>query len=412
MQIQRSANAVLANNRRRRRPLLVGMVVSLIIACTTYITIFRVPSPPSLLSASPSNSQERLGRHLTFEPPRHSTSSNSSNIHPSSSVVQRAMVLDQQSTAPPSQPRVNGVILFLSGGRWDSYFHKECLPRLEAYFLRCHAREYPVRIFHEDMATAQQEAIRAIIPSARSTDFENVAYVWKTLPHGIREESLAQWMQAGTQRKFQGRGYRIMCRFWAGLVWRLPSMQSYDYYWRLDTDSILTGLPRVDPLQVMQQRGCDYGFNRLKGENPHVAVGLWDAFVAWAREEAVTYAENTTSPSNYKKMPRWFSRVENFAVDPQTRQFWAPMYYNNFELGSMRLKRHPLYNRWFDYVDGREPFGILRHRWGDAPLHTLGVMVVLAAEGWTACNFTKSDVGYRHAAMKPGPMVAQECRSS
>jgi hypothetical protein len=294
---------------------------------------------------------------------------------------------------------VNGVILFLAGGRWDSYFHKECLPRLEQYFLRCHAQDYPVHIFHENMAMAQQAAIRALIPSAKAVDFENVAALWKTLPKGVREDTLAEWMQSGLQRKFQGRGYRIMCRFWAGIVWRLPSLQRYEYYWRLDTDSILTGPPVVDPFVTMQQRKCDYGFNRLKGENPHVAVGLWETFQDWAKSTGSTKSA-------------WFQSVKRFATSPLTQQYWAPMYYNNFELGTMRLKRHKLYNDWFEHVDSKEPFGIFRHRWGDAPLHTLGVMAVVAAEGWHVCNFTKADVGYRHAAMRPGPILAIPCNAT
>lgn len=308
-------------------------------------------------------------------------------------------------TNPPrsaATAAVNGVILFLAGGRWDSYFHRECLPRLEKYFLACHPHQYPVRIFHELMAHAQQTTIRALIPSARAVVFEDVAHFWKSLPRGVREDTLVEWMQAGAQRKFQGRGYRIMCRFWAGLVWRLPSMHRYEYYWRLDTDSILTGPPAVDPFIVMQQRGCDYGFNRLKGENPHVAVGLWDSYQAWVRTLSLKKGAGHTPP-------RWFEDVQRFAVDPQTKQFWAPMYYNNFELGTMRLKRHRLYDAWFEYVDTMEPFGIFRHRWGDAPLHTLGVMTVLAAEGWSTCNFSKADVGYRHAATKPGPIFELSC---
>lgn len=320
------------------------------------------------------------------------------------------LVVRRRESAPEqvSTEEVNGVILFLAGGRWDSYFVRECLPRLELYFLACHKSVYPVHIFHENLPGHQRSLIRSKIPSARRTDFEDVSSIWKQLPKGVTEELLSHWMNSGLQRKFQGRGYRIMCRFWHGLVWRLESLKKYDYYWRLDTDSILTGPPKVDPFVAMKQRGCDYGFNRLKGENPHVAVGLWDAFLAWAKS-----AESGLQPDDWSPVyPRWLETVKTFAVDPATKAFWAPMYYNNFELGSMRLKQHPLYMSWFEFVDSKEPFGTFRYRWGDAPLHTLGVEAVLAAEEWTKCNFTKADVGYRHAAERPGPILALNCSST
>lgn len=361
-----------------RSQVVLVLFVSAVVVLTMYGAVFRQQLPDEVIPHA-STTVETVG---------------------GASLVTPTPLLLSATMSPPIQSsRINGVILFLAGGRWDAYFHKECLPRLEKYFLRCHEKEYPVHIFHENMASAQQAAIAALIPSARAVDFENVAAVWKTLPRGVREDTLAEWMQTGLQRKFQGRGYRIMCRFWAGIVWRLPSLHHYDYYWRLDTDSILTGPPLVDPFVTMQQRQCDYGFNRLKGENPHVAVGLWETFHDWAKSTGSTKSE-------------WFQSVKRFAVSPVNQQYWAPMYYNNFELGSMRLKRHKLYDDWFEFVDSKEPFGIFRHRWGDAPLHTLGVMAVIAAEKWHVCNFSKADVGYRHAATKPGPIVEISCNST
>lgn len=315
--------------------------------------------------------------------------------------------IDHQEMSLPSE---EDVILFLAGGRWDAYFVRECLPRLELYFLACYKRVYPVHIFHESLPMAQRSLIASKVPSAKRTDFEDVSAIWKTLPKGVSEDALSTWMNTGLQKKFQGRGYRIMCRFWHGLVWALDSMKMYAYYWRLDTDSILTGPPRVNPFVVMRQRTCDYGFNRLKGENPHVATGMWETYLKWAKraESDIVERQGDWSPV----FPHWLGQVEAFALDGPMKSFWAPMYYNNFELGSMRLKRHPLYASWFEYVDTQEPFGTFRYRWGDAPLHTLGVEAVLAAEGWSKCNFTKADVGYRHAAERPGAILPLNCTAS
>ena len=291
----------------------------------------------------------------------------------------------------PTKTSVNGVVLFLHGGRWHKFFVRECLPRLQEYFLRCY--HYPVRIFHEGIAPVEMQDIRSSVRGASSVHFENVAPLWKTLPHNLSEATLQTWMQEGSQRKFQGRGYRLMCRFWAGIVWTLPSLDRYEYYWRLDTDSILTRPVSIDPFQFLVSSRCQYGYNRLKGENPYVLTGLWDAYQKWEQSFNLT-------PSARKA-------VREIALDGDG-QYWGPMYYNNFELGSFSMKRDVVYQSFFRFVDQNAPFGIFRYRWGDAPLHTLGVLATL--EGRHMCNVTQKLIGYRHAVTKVEPIeTTQGC---
>jgi hypothetical protein len=52
-----------------------------------------------------------------------------------------------------------------------------------------------------------------------------------------------------------------------------------------------------------------------------------------------------------------------------------------------------------------EPYGILQYRWGDAPLHTLGVVAALPWD--RLCNVTQQTVGYRHAAKRLEPLLAE-----
>eukprot|EP00760_Papus_ankaliazontas_P027154 PhM_4_TR3183/c0_g1_i1/m.58974/K10967/KTR1_3; alpha 1,2-mannosyltransferase len=291
--------------------------------------------------------------------------------------------------ATKSAALLNAVIVFLHGGRWHSYFVRECLPRLERYFLKCFP--YPIRIFHEDSTKQHKDSIRAIVPSAAAVTFERVDF--SKLPGYTTEAELARWMKEGLQYKFQGRGYRMMCRFWGGYVWRLPSMAQYDYYLRLDTDSVFDAPVRVDLFRHLTRQGCVYGYNRLKGENPHVIVELWPTFRRWASKELA---------------PSALAAVEALAHNKKVG-FWGPMYYNNFEMGTMWLKTHPVYQSGFLYLDENSPYGFLRYRWGDAPVHTLLVWAVLATENMLTtglCNFTRSVAPYRHAAFKLPPMPA------
>ena len=306
------------------------------------------------------------------------------------------------STASPSMPNsltdkrsrrdlVNGVILFLHGSKWHKYFVQHALPRLERNFLLCFP--YPVHIFYESLAAREMQQIRALVPSASAVNFEDVSGYWKRLPHNITEQTLSAWMAAGVQPKFQGRGYRLMCRFWAGIVWELPSLDKYEYYWRLDTDSILPLPLHVDPFRILTQRHCEYAYNRLKGENPYVVTELYSTFLRWASSEP-----NLT--------PEALRKARMFLEDAHGK-YVAPMYYNNFELGTMRHKRHALYRNLFRYLDEQPPHGILRYRWGDAPIHTLAVAVLLPKSA--VCNISKAEVPYRHAALAPGPTSDASC---
>jgi hypothetical protein len=302
----------------------------------------------------------------------------------------------------------NGVILFLYGGRWHDYFVAECLPRLNTYFLACFP--YPIHIFNEEISAKEMTQIRSKVNPASRVDFEDVSRHWKTLPHGISEKTLENWRSGGLQRKFQGRGYRLMCRFWAGLAWSLPSMDKYKYYWRLDTDSIITKPLRIDPFAHFAKHSCRYGYNRLKGESPAVAVELWATYNKWADQQV---ALGTLQPDVLTYIKRFATQREPTGDVPVVDRdlphpaFWAPMFYNNFELGTFELKRHPLYTSFFRFVDEQEPFGILRYRWGDAPLHTLGVLSVLGRDT-LRCNYSQEVVPYKHASTRPPPMVPGE----
>ncbi|ORC93605.1 alpha-1,2-mannosyltransferase, partial [Trypanosoma theileri] len=126
-----------------------------------------------------------------------------------------------------------------------------------------------------------------------------------------------------------------MCRFWAGLVWQLPSLDSYEYYWRLDTDSFLTQAVPCDVFRLMQVNQCVYGYRSIRLDDAEVVKDLWPTFKKWAKT-ALSTSE--------------LESVSRFALQDK-RKYRGIMYYNNFELGTMALKRHPLYTSMFHFLD-------------------------------------------------------------
>ena len=323
-------------------------------------------------------------------------------------------------------PRLRGVVLFLYGSRWHDYFVRATLPSLAAYFLRCHP--YPVHIFHEGVTTAVKDSFRAALTQygARDpvVDDEDVSDVWASLPPSVSEQDVRHWVSTGGMHPAHGRGYRIMCRFWAGLVWQRPSMDKYDYYWRLGTDSILTRPVSIDVFRhVFVEIGCEYGYNRLTSETGSVVERLWDTFEAWARRDNLSAArwavvrrfsisnEQNPDPAKQLRTAMTDPRSPTFKEKSGSKHFWAPMFNNNFELGTFRLKRDPLYAAFFKYMDTEPPYGIFRYRWGDAPLHTLGVIAVLSdpvvgvLRNGSLCEVAQQDLGYGHAVEPPPAVV-------
>eukprot|EP01065_Artemidia_motanka_P046695 TRINITY_DN7141_c0_g1_i1.p1 TRINITY_DN7141_c0_g1~~TRINITY_DN7141_c0_g1_i1.p1 ORF type:complete len:437 (+),score=56.87 TRINITY_DN7141_c0_g1_i1:132-1442(+) len=290
---------------------------------------------------------------------------------------------------PPAPPYLQpgAVILILYGGRFGgSYFIHYALPRLRAHFLKCYP--YPIHVFYEADAAGDLPKLRQLLLPSNVT-FERINFSklpiaspqWSGLPVGTTEATVEKWRQEGTQKKFQGRGYRLMCRFWTGPVWRFPSLSRYTHYLRLDTDSILPTPVPTDPFRRLRSEKCEYGFNRLKGENPHVLHQLWETSQRWMRK-ALTQEQT--------------ARVEKFAL--KGGRYWGPMYYNNFEMGAFALKKHPTYQSYFRFVDSEPPHGIFRYRWGDAPLHTIPVTALLRPD--QMCNFSRVEFPYAHAPDK------------
>eukprot|EP00659_Diplonema_papillatum_P001088 gene1088-1670_t len=266
---------------------------------------------------------------------------------------------DSTNTPRPGALIENAVVLILYGGRFGGhYFAKYALPRMNVHFFKCFP--YRLHVFYEEpVDTDELPALRRLVMNTNVT-FEKVDF--RQLPKGVSESDVARWKSEGVQKKFQGRGYRQMCRFWAGVVWTFATLQRYTYYLRLDTDSIIPSPVLSDPFHRLIASSCQYGFNRLKGENPHVTTKLWETTLDWMR----------TEPS---LTPGVVERVKSVAL--KNGVYWGPMYYNNFEVGTFALKNHGLYQSFFRFADSHEPFGIFRYRWGDAPLHTIGIAAAL-----------------------------------
>ena len=171
-------------------------------------------------------------------------------------------------------------------------------------------------------------------------------------------------------------GYRRMCRFWAYGVFQEPVMQTLDYYWRLDTDLSLQQDILHDPFHQAQAAGLQYVYGVTHTDAEFVLTGLWDLTMAYMRKRGLhprsmlPLVANTLSHEQVSSMPL------DEAIDAMTRAGYnALIYYNNFELSVPALWRSQAYMDYFAEVDNAG--GIFFYRWGDAPIRTLAVHMLL-----------------------------------
>jgi hypothetical protein len=213
------------------------------------------------------------------------------------------------------------------------------------------ANPYPVIVFCE--ADFERKSVRYPV-EFRTIRFETPAYPPETsarIPDSVNGSGI---------------GYRHMCRWFAGEIF--PHLAAYDYYLRLDDDSIILAPVKVDLFEFVKSRDGLYAhLNGATMIDPQWAVnGLWPLVGDWlARESVPTVRPIASVPEGW-------------------------LYYNNFEIAGPRWFLESPYWRMYKRID--ESGGIYTSRWGDAPIRALGVSLFMDERHKVAIDFVR----YRH----------------
>ncbi|GAA6001185.1 hypothetical protein JCM10207_007449 [Rhodosporidiobolus poonsookiae] len=192
--------------------------------------------------------------------------------------------------------------------------------------------------------------------------------------------------------------YRHMCRFNSGFFYRQKVLESFDRYWRVEPGVEFFCDIDYDPFILMEANKKVYGFTTLLYEYRRTVETLWDT----TREFARLHPEYI-HPDN----------AIGFLVDDQSKGLldgdWNLCHaWSNFEIGDLRFWRSEAYEKYFEFLDKTGNF--FYERWGDAPVHTFGVMLLLPKEALH--NF--DDIAYRHnpythCPRKPGLYENGKC---
>ena len=216
---------------------------------------------------------------------------------------------------------------------------------------------YPVVIFHElDFTPAVQDFVRKRI---RHLDlyFQEISF---RFPDHINSSRVVFNISCTSPIS-----YRHMCQFQAKTAFEHPILSDVKYLLRLDDDSELLDKIGFDIFQFMEDRGLLYGYLKKHWDSLDCTRDLWPA---------------TASFINQRKIVPTF-----FADWPE-----GQIYYNNFEVFALSIFKSPEYVDFISYLDRLG--GIFYHRWGDAPIKSLALSMLVPRN--KTHHFTQ--IAYKH----------------
>lgn len=223
------------------------------------------------------------------------------------------------------------------------YNSLECLQRnfLDEY-------PYPVVIGHEGISQTTIENIKQRLNV--NVYFYDVEFKIPDYPQEILNQIPERFKGHWDENAFFSIGYRHMCRFFSGEIYKEPFFANVEYLLRLDCDSYFTDKVKYDIFRRMADTNSVYGTIGTDTDMDYVVEGFGDAC------------------ANYFKDKYNFSK-------PTT------MFQTHFDLTDVQWIKSSDYMDFYDYVDSTG--NIYIKRWGDAVVkyqgmsHTAGGRIYL-----------------------------------
>ncbi|AWU73578.1 hypothetical protein CAS74_001377 [Pichia kudriavzevii] len=177
--------------------------------------------------------------------------------------------------------------------------------------------------------------------------------------------------------------YHNMCRFYSMSFYNHPRMQQFRYYWRFEPNTDYFTNIDYDVFKFMEDNDKIYGFTIALYDAHETVKTLWTETKAFIGSHPEYVHPNSAASfiSENLQNPEKTEYTQGYS----TCHFWS-----NFEIGDMEFYRSEAYTEWMKHLD--EAGGFYYERWGDAPVHSLGVS--LFADKKKVHWFR--DIGYRH----------------
>ena len=253
-------------------------------------------------------------------------------------------------------------------------------------------------IFMNDQPFDEEFKEQTTLMASGETFYELIpAQDWEP-PSFIDEEKLQQCLQkAGEEGVIYGgmRSYRNMCHFNSGFFYKQKRLLNYDWYFRVEPDVEYMCDFQYDPFKVLRENNKLYGFIIAILEYENTIPGLWNTVEGFMKEYPHMLHPNnsldflTTHETELNKGAPMVESSTNYNLC----HFWS-----NFEIANLNFFRSLEYNTYFDYLD--RTGGFYYERWGDAPVHSIGLGLLMDKE--KIHHF--EDIGYYHAPYLACPL--------
>ena len=246
--------------------------------------------------------------------------------------------------------------------------------------------------------------------------------------------------------------YHQMCRFYSGKFYKNKLVTKYDWYWRLEPDVEFFCDITYDPFREMAIREKLYGFTIMIPElydtvpnlfrvtmsyihERNIRLGtLWNLFTTdyhtvnndlnditddmyYRVDSDTTYLDKFINDEyNAKQIVKdkliidqflregYDDNIEGLVKLVKRAQDKPPLvidkfdnleynlchFWSNFEIAKLSIYEDPIYEEYFNYLESHD--GFWKERWGDAPVHSLGLSLILDVED---VHYFR-DIGYRH----------------
>ncbi|MCJ1354316.1 MAG: hypothetical protein MMC33_004304 [Icmadophila ericetorum] len=238
--------------------------------------------------------------------------------------------------------------------------------------------QYPWIFFNDEPFTDEFKQATQNLTSAKCY-YEVVPKEHWSLPRWIDEDRFMnslEYLGAIGVGKGWMISYRHMCRWNSGFFYRHPRLKDFDWYWRVEPDVHYYCDIDYDVFRFMADNNLKYGFNMNILDDARSFPSLWP--------RTRSFINNHPELIHPKADLDWL-------LDPQNSgDYNNCQFFSNFEIGNLNLFRSEAYQKYFEWLD--RGGGFFYERFGDAPIHTLGVaMFVPKDEIWYF-----RDIGYQH----------------
>ena len=260
----------------------------------------------------------------------------------------------------------NAIVYLLNNALKDMMFFRKSISLLNKNYLQYHPCD--VICLHElDFPEEEKRIIQNI--SEAKIQFVPIQFEMPNYPESIASK-IPEFVPHPEITSVPGfpMGYRYMCRFFAGEIFKKDFLSQYKYVWRLDTDSLVLAPIIYNVFDRMSNSRAKYGYINIQFDHPKMTIGLW--------EEASNYfANNGIRPLVDISDPAHKNRV----------------FYTNFEILDMDWFRGEGYQGYYRNIDATG--GIFINRWGDHCIRYIAVKALLKEED----TLFFSDIHYYHS---------------